>query len=347
MKPILLKFITIFFFGFCYTQIATAQEYVPIPDHHIWSVNTQKFMTYGDTLINNKEYLKVFEQRKNTPFEFDIKNARYYCALRNDTLNKKVYVVYPYEYLVYEYLAEYSHTFLFKSTDTTEFLLYDFSLNIGDTTSVYEYDFVCDIIFRVKITRVEEVTLYHLNKLYITYSNADSLQTLENGNYRRRILVTTFDSNGYYNFNGNTMWVEGIGSIHGLTKHFLDNLQGADGGFSNLFCYAHEHELLLSTPADINGNCFGYVEGGKISENGRNIELIIYPNPATDFISIKNIEALNLHNCWVEVFDICGKSILKQKYEDKIDVSALKAGYYMLKVTSSNVNMNISRFVKL
>jgi hypothetical protein len=100
-------------------------QYVPIPDNHIWSVNMFKYKTCGDTIINDKNYLKVYQQYEREPFDFDLSKAEYYCSLRNDTLNKRVYVVYPYNwpYGVYEYIAHYDYLFLFYTTDTTEFLL--------------------------------------------------------------------------------------------------------------------------------------------------------------------------------------------------------------------------------
>jgi len=318
-------------------------QYIPIPDNHIWSVSTQKFMTYGDTSIHNKEYLKVYCQNENIPFEFDISQASYYCALRNDTLNKRVYTVYPDLYppmYVYDY-HYYSHP-LFVATDTTEFLLYDFSLNVGDTVSIYEYDGYD--IFKVKMKRVEEIGLFELFE-DITYSNADSLQILENGEQRKRILMRIYDPYYQEYDNGVTAWMEGIGSIHGLTRHFPDGLWIFSGGLCILLCYANEDELLLSTTWNINDNCHRFVPAS-INENGSNIELTIYPNPTTDFIRIINMENINLYNCWIEIFDVSGKRVLLQKYGDIIDVSALNAGYYMLKVTSSNVNINTSRFVK-
>jgi len=63
---------------------ADEYQYVPIPNNHIWSVNTMKFKTHGDTVINNKEYLKVYRDEKFVPSEFDMNSAKYYCALRND-----------------------------------------------------------------------------------------------------------------------------------------------------------------------------------------------------------------------------------------------------------------------
>jgi len=324
---------------------ATEVEYVSIPDNHVWSVNFIKFGTCGDTIINGKNYLKVYWKWKSDPFDFDCHSTDYCCALRNDTLNKKVYVVYP-PRQVYEISPIGEITFLFNATDTTEFLLYDFLLNIGDTVSIYEISGFIEKIIKVNMIRVEEVMLQNfLTHTNITYSNSDSIQMLENGDMRRRILMRMNCPDWLLYRDGSTVWTEGIGSIHGLTKQFYDDLLIADRGFWNLRCYAHENELLLSTPWNVDNNCFGSGGGGNVKENIKNI-ITIYPNPATDFIIIKDTENMLLDNCWVEVFDVYGQSVLKQLYEDKIDVSALKSGFYILKITTSKINNNVGRFVK-
>jgi len=275
-------------------------QYVPIPNNHIWSVNVMKFKTQGDTVINNKEYLKVYQQYNNAPYEFDMSKAKYYCALRNDTLNKKVYVVYPDKMNVYNH--GYNETPIFITTDTTELLLYDFSLNVGDTVSIYEFNEMD--IYKLKMKRVEDVWLFE----DLTYTNTDSMQLLENGSYRRRILMNLYDT-WHAGYNTITAWIEGIGSIHGLTRHFLDNLVICDAGFWNLLCYENENELLLSTPWNINNNCFRYGVRVKIKENSKNIDIDVYPNPATDYLKIKNIEELNLSNYEIEIFDVYGRNI--------------------------------------
>jgi len=317
-------------------------QYVPIPKNHIWSVNTDKFKTHGDTLINSKEYIKVYIQWKDAPFEFDMNTAHYYCALRNDTLNKRVYVVYPsfYPHRVYDYSED---VFLYMAADTTEFLLYDFSLNAGDTISIYEYSDDC--IYKVKMQRVEKVELFE----NLTYLDVDSLQILENGDFRKRILLEIYNPYGWFGIveDKATAWTEGIGSIHGLTRHFFAELKAADLPCWNLLCYANEEELLWSTPWNINNNCYRFIPSGGINENKNEMDYDIYPNPAADFIHIKNIQELGLNDCWIEIIDLLGKSVLQQNYENQINISQLKAGYYFVKIVAPHKNLNTKGFVKL
>ena len=329
-------------------------QYVPIPDKHIWSVSTQKFATYGDTLINNKEYLKVYYQDKLTPFDFDISQAKYYCALRNDTLNKRVYVVYPRSYPVYDYEGYWDWWYpniLFFTTDTTELLLYDFSLNLGDTVSIYELS--DSKLFKIPMKRVEEIWLYVFPDSAIFYSDTDSMQMLANGDFRKRILMRV-NYPGWENEelpSRSTAWVEGIGSIHGLTRHFMRTLVGSHEQPSNLLCYAHENILLLRTPWNINNNCHRLITSN-INENNRN-RITLYPNPTSEELRIspaggeqRGWNNYELREGKIEIFDVYGKRVLSQKYEERIDVSPLKAGYYILKITTSNVDVHTGRFVK-
>jgi hypothetical protein len=76
------------------TYTIAQTNYTLFPDNAIWSVNTVKYKTFGDTVINNPHYLKVYQQEKLQPFEFDINKANYFCAIRNDTVNKKVLGIY-------------------------------------------------------------------------------------------------------------------------------------------------------------------------------------------------------------------------------------------------------------
>lgn len=71
--------------------------------------------------------------------------------------------------------------------------------------------------------------------------------------------------------------------------------------------------------------------------------LIIYPNPATDFI---NIQGENLFNSSIAILDLQGKEIYKSVITcDKIDISNLPKGIYMIKV-SDNKHHSITKFIK-
>lgn len=67
----------------------------------------------------------------------------------------------------------------------------------------------------------------------------------------------------------------------------------------------------------------------------------IYPNPAQQFFSVKDIENIRL----TEIFDVNGKKVLsKSSEEDIIDVSQLSPGSYFVKIVDNN---NKKFFAKL
>jgi len=82
-----------------------------------FSVSYFKYWFEGDTIINSYQYKKVFKQTGNPIANFD--ESVYYAALREDTIAERVYCI--------------------VEEDGIERLLYDFSLNVGDTISISTY----------------------------------------------------------------------------------------------------------------------------------------------------------------------------------------------------------------
>lgn len=78
------------------------------------------------------------------------------------------------------------------------------------------------------------------------------------------------------------------------------------------------------------------------SENLLKDQISIYPNPAKDFIYIKN--AKNIHG--YKIFDTSGRIVLNRTLnDDKIDVSSLMQGNYVLQISVKNQLLNF-KFIK-
>lgn len=101
-----------------------AQNYRPIPESeatwlhtwHDWD-NTQPdwqqiVYTDGDTIVNSISYVKIAEKTLN---QNGIVSSSYVAAFRNDLINQRVMII--------------------PKDSLNEYLLYDFSVNIGDTIS--------------------------------------------------------------------------------------------------------------------------------------------------------------------------------------------------------------------
>lgn len=71
-----------------------------------------------------------------------------------------------------------------------------------------------------------------------------------------------------------------------------------------------------------------------ISENELGAKIGVYPNPATDVINITLDASLDTNNCSVALYDIQGRAIKQySSFTERIDVSDLSAGIYMLNIT--------------
>jgi len=76
----------------------------------------------------------------------------------------------------------------------------------------------------------------------------------------------------------------------------------------------------------------------ELTENQNEVKLEIYPNPATDYIKIKN----QLKQINYEIFNVIGRKISEgSSYVESIDINALPIGLYFLKVKDK-----IYKFIK-
>jgi hypothetical protein len=127
MKRLLLIFFT-FLFVFKIGQAQT-NKYHPFPDSNaVWCdeiCGYESFAMTGDTIINAKTYHKIVRsllQYKigvsgNCEYNYPYFSTGYFCAIRQDTTQRKVYV--------------------FGSSYTNEVVLCDFSLHVGDTVKTF------------------------------------------------------------------------------------------------------------------------------------------------------------------------------------------------------------------
>ena len=122
-----IKFVLISFFVFCSFK-SICQSYTPFPDSNaVWKI---VYKTYppgpmpsyefhfdqfigGDTIINSTLYNKLYELDYDPNCSLNTYGPYYVGCFRNDIPEKRVYFI--------------------KKTQSEELLLYDFSLNIGDT----------------------------------------------------------------------------------------------------------------------------------------------------------------------------------------------------------------------
>ena len=269
---------------FCICQFVKGQSYIAFPDSGaIWintkfSFNTLPAQYYSyiyttnglDTLINNTNYF-VVQTNVNGP---------YYGAMRNDA--GKVYIV--------------------PKDSLQEYIVYDFTANIGDTIDqVYEDGGLFTFFGGVEnIVVVDTATI-----------------DLGDGIIRRKI----FTSN-------NRTWIEGIGSTSGLFSEDSENVSSY-GGY--LYCFSVSNTTLYPSYAtvacDINVG---------LSSIGESKILQVYPNPTN---AIFTIEAeSNINN--ILVYDALGQmiNIPKEINQNKVIffTDKLENGLYFIRFEINN-----------
>jgi hypothetical protein len=167
------------------------------PDDDLYGARTNIFQLDQDTIINNQEYttLTYYSSKKSI-------NEKWYVGALRFTDDKKVYIYY----------------------DNTEYLLYDFDVQVGDTLEIFG-----------GITYYKErKTLKHV----IT-----EIDTLDNN--RLKITSEAFLAYDYnYEEPWTIIWIEGIGSTDGVV-HCDPTLMV--GNMSNILLCAYQNEEHIYT----------------------------------------------------------------------------------------------------
>ena len=101
-------------------------------------------------------------------------------------------------------------------------------------------------------------------------------------------------------------------------------------------------DLTALSAVDANGNYLVYTS--TLSINDVNVELIMYPNPADQFISVKSTEVLS----GIRVIDMTGKEVIRKSIKSNdysLDIGNLNTGIYFLEATSNGASKTM-RFIK-
>ncbi len=277
-----LKLIFVFILGSYYANAIAQNYYFPDSDA-MWSICADKYFVEGDSTLNDIEYKKYYRCAQL--------DTSFYALLREDTLTREIFYV--------------------KPDETQEYLLYDFSLEVGDTISVYP--------------------IYYYNSFQIEVTGIDSI--LIGDNYRRKLLIG--DTSSYYS----EFWIEGMGSTAGL---FQAGTTGDPFGyFSNLLCYVEGNEVMY----EYNSNIGCFTTCGTAVENIANkINLSFFPNPAQDHLSFSSDEIIQ----HIVILDINGQQLYAKaanQTNGEIEVSHLTEGIYLVLV-KTELGIGIEKIIK-
>lgn len=291
-----------------------SQNYIPFPDSAAVWVNAQYWFTQGpppsppgigtwsfmfannycvngeDTLIGSNNYTKL-----------NYCSGAYKGAMRDD--NGK---------------------WLFVPKDSlNELLIFDFTLNPGDTVSVY-----CDF--------------YYGHGFWGRVNSVDSI--LVNGKYRKRLFFDT------------SYWIEGIGNTKGLLRESWANVSNYT---AQLHCMSVNDTTIYNGNL-VGGSYFNYgplspgIPGAcalNLSSNEipNNTSIInAYPNPSNGVFTI----TMNQQNTQysISVFDYLGKQIDEEKLLNnntiEIDLSNQPNGIYLIRLKNNYGNIVTRRISK-
>ena len=166
---------------------------------------------------------------------------------------------------------------------------------------------------------------------------------LLDGTYRRVFFTDTLDPY-------NPRFTEGIGHFGGSSGYYF----GAAANYGEYWeldysfhfrCYAENHVPKWPTADPEFADCYSLVnlEDNEITEL---FKYFIYPNPGSDQIMIRNMDA---HFVQGHLLDLNGKVILhldNQQINNPIDISQLNNGIFILQLEEANGEIKQLKFVK-
>ncbi|MFH2142905.1 MAG: T9SS type A sorting domain-containing protein [Bacteroidota bacterium] len=196
-------------------------------------------------------------------------------------------------------------------TIMNEELLYNFGLNVGDSTQLFT-----GCSGNAVVLEIDSIFIFD--------------------RFHKRIIMDFEDA---YT-NTNEYWIEGIGSTYGLMWPNYSCV----GGMPYLLCY-YENDTLKYENPDYN-NCI--VPTGISEENLNGInKIFISPNPTGNIITFKCHE-INA-NVNLEIFDSFGRTVVSRKFiytdRNEVDISNLSDGIYLFRLTNSGFTLS-EKFIK-
>ena len=286
-------------------------EYIPFPDSNaIWSEIYQPPLNmYGDfpppiferfclngedTIINEIRYKKLFIFYDSI---FNKTKATYIGGIREDE-NKRVY------------FKGNSLHFLKPVLHSEEIVLYDFSLNAGDT--IREINCMPDMDILI----------------------VDKVDTIQIANTMRKRI--------HFNPMPWVEWIEGIGSLKGLL--FTSGDLPTNGLNNNLICFKQNNEILYFNNNYF--NCFPELTTS-IKKNNKHSNILVYPNPSDNNRIIFSFGEYRI--CSVQIMDcngrLCGGFNSNMQSEFLLSTEKYQPGIYFYKAMNLNGMVHTGKFI--
>jgi hypothetical protein len=88
------------------------------------------------------------------------------------------------------------------------------------------------------------------------------------------------------------------------------------------------------------------VTTGITSARERRNQVLVWPNPSSDYIQIKTADLPSSGNIVIRVNDLYGKEVIRTDYYDRLDISGLSPGAYLLFVEINRKPAGFAKFIK-
>ncbi|MFT5602365.1 MAG: hypothetical protein ACI9N1_002618 [Flavobacteriales bacterium] len=241
----------------------------------------------------------------------------------------------PPSYYYYEY--NYSHYCMYGEDSIYNFLLYTKIEDCNNQNYIGCFRNDNGISYFLPKDSVQEYVVYDFTK-----SLGDTIfdvYYLEHGvnNQIEDLVLTAIDStligSEYrlvYSFSNRHSWIEGVGGTQGF---LWDSFQSLGHTSSELICHSYGDSIMQDPNNVIVGGCDNSLSNKKTINE---INLNLYPNPASNFLSIETDE-LKIENIPYQIFNSVGQlsqsGIFK---ENLIDISKLTSGYYTISLIVDN-----------
>ena len=265
-------------------------------------LTTGLIYTNGDSVINGYSYQKVY-------------NSNELMLMYEDTLAQKVY----WHARTDSFAPIFPYMGCFSGTPFGE-LLYDFSLQIGDSTC---------------ITRLNQQPMSKLYKVDTIFY----VQTL--GGLRKNLRLKSI-SPPHYGIN----WIEGVGNVENLLNYKLYELWGAmaDAPDYTLTCIYQNTTQIYQNPQYL--DCENVVSS-LAAENYQGIN--VYPNPIENELVISSTE-VNLAKVSIKIYNSLGievANIISQRDKNRISLntSSFQQGIYSYSLIDQDNALYISGII--
>ena len=256
---------------------------------HITVETYTKYCLYGtDTTINAANYNEIY-----TCTAFD---SSYHGAIRENS----------------------GQVFFVPADSTTEFLLYDFTLNVGDSVEV------------ILLSSYQDE--YIIRQLEVQLIDSG----LVNGSLRKRISF------------GGYSWIEGIGCTSGL---FMEPYSNVSNYFLDLMCFSIDDTTVYTKDQGplaqgIQGACdlFLSLPDQPMSES----KVQVFPNPTSGCINIEiedqtSVLSIRIYNHLGEIISTFDN---KKNNLSFIDIEG-SAGIYFMEIQAQNGSKTTRKIVKI